>query len=67
MRATLNQLVRDQILNESPGLQQPWLQERYIEEQLNEMPNAELLRRISNAIESMHRDDFESLSVRLGI
>jgi hypothetical protein len=66
MSTTLNELVRDQILAEGP--QTPLLAAtRYVDRELNAMTNVELLERISDAIELMHRDDFESLSVRLGI
>jgi hypothetical protein len=66
---TLNQLVRDQILAEGPeefdGMYMTSVptQERYINEQLNAMTNAQLLERISDALTAIQSEQ----SVRLGL
>jgi hypothetical protein len=71
MSTTLNQLVRDQILDEGPDeigfatslVEQSSNWERYVDEQLNAMTNVELLERISNVL----HEQLPDLSVRLGI
>ena len=62
MSKTLNGLVREQILAEGPDSLITSSYE-YIDNQLNEMSNVELLERISDALYQVT----EGLSVRLGI
>jgi hypothetical protein len=67
MRASLNQLVRDQILAEGPDdvLQAAptWEQSMYVDGQLNAMTRVELLERISDALAVIQSEQ----SVRLGL
>jgi hypothetical protein len=61
MSATLNRLVRDQIIG-APGVfngspVQRLTQERYIDERLNILTNVELLERISDAFELIRKGD----------
>lgn len=60
---TINKLVRNQILEEIPQITDSWLREQYVEVHINALTPAELLERISNAL-----DEFiPELSVRLGL
>jgi hypothetical protein len=71
---TLNRLVRDQILAEGPDIaseRDRWPSQdayehrcqNYVNEQLNDMTNVELLERISDALDRIMRE----LPTRLGI
>ena len=63
MSATLNQLVRDQILAEVSQMDDPAWRERYVNMVLDKMSNTELLERISAALYQIT----EGLSVSLGL
>jgi hypothetical protein len=62
MSTTLHRLVRDRILAEGPHSPLP-ADTIYVDRELNAMTNAELLERISDALDAYNRD----LSVRLGL
>jgi hypothetical protein len=49
-RITLNELVRNQILEEGPEIGRTSRREEYIDQQLNNMSQTELLERISDAL-----------------
>lgn len=51
MRTTLNQMVRDQILAEGPQFHTEYEREYYLNGIFVNMPNDELLERISDAFE----------------
>jgi hypothetical protein len=63
MRKTLNDLVRDRILNEGPQITLLWAREDYVSHQLRHMSAADLLERTSDALDQILRD----LPTRLGI
>jgi hypothetical protein len=66
VRTTLNQLVRNQILSEGPDIassRDQWTHQKQLDGVLNAMTNAELLERISDALEAY----LPELGVRLGI
>jgi hypothetical protein len=63
MRKTLNDLVRDRILNEGPQITLLWAREDYVSHQLRHMSAADLLERISDALAVIQSEQ----SVRLGL
>jgi uncharacterized protein YheU (UPF0270 family) len=60
---TLNQLVRDRILAEGPQIGDEYEREEYVDNVLDQMTRAELLQRISDALDVIQSEQ----SVRLGI
>lgn len=56
---TLNELVRKQILMEGPQICDERMREDYIDSQLNELTNVELLERISAAQEQLQRQTLD--------
>jgi hypothetical protein len=63
MNPTLNELVRDNILDAGPQIDFEEGRTRYVDGVLNGMNNVQLLEAISDTLDAYNRD----LSVRLGL